>query len=94
MKVLNNGKMRGKERRTKWDEVKVLRREFRAREGGVVKEVLARAKVVLCTLHGAGNRMLRDEAEFDVIVIDEAAQAVEPACWIPIVRGRKLILVS
>lgn len=93
MKELNNGKMREKERRTKWGEVKVLRKEFRAREGGVVKEVLGRAKVVLATTHGAGNRMLMGEKEFDVVIIDEAAQATEPGCWIPIMRGRKLILV-
>lgn len=31
---------------------------------------------------------------FDVVIIDEAAQAVEPSCWIPILKGRKLILAG
>jgi len=45
-------RVRGKDRRDKWGEVRALRKEFRRREGGVVREVLARAKVVLATTHG------------------------------------------
>lgn len=87
-------KMRGKERREKWGEVRELRKEYRKREGGVVKEVLSRAKVVLATCHGAGNKLLEKE-NFDVLIIDEAAQAVEPSCWVPILSSKadKLILV-
>ncbi|KAK4699743.1 hypothetical protein P7C70_g6514, partial [Phenoliferia sp. Uapishka_3] len=89
------GKLRvkGKERRNKYDEVKALRKEYRKRESGVVGEVLKRARVVLATTHGAGGRMMENE-RFDVVIIDEAAQAVEPSCWIPILKGKKLILVS
>lgn len=91
---LNGGgkRLRGKERRDKWGEVKELRKEYRKREGGVVKEVLGRAQVVLATCHGAGSRILERDT-FDVVIIDEAAQAVEPSCWIPILKGKKLILV-
>lgn len=87
-------RMRGKERREKWGEVRILRKEYRQREGGVVKEVLSRAKVVLATCHGAGNKLLEKEV-FDVLIIDEAAQAVEPSCWVPILssQAKKLILV-
>jgi DNA polymerase alpha-associated DNA helicase A len=31
---------------------------------------------------------------FDVAVIDEAAQAVEASCWIPILKAKKLILAG
>jgi DNA polymerase alpha-associated DNA helicase A len=31
---------------------------------------------------------------FDVVVIDEAAQATEPACWSAILKGRKLVLAG
>ena len=41
------------------------------------------AQVVLATLHGAGGHQLRGE-RFDVVVIDEGAQALEAQCWIPL----------
>jgi superfamily I DNA and/or RNA helicase len=31
---------------------------------------------------------------FDVVVIDEAAQAVETSCWIPLLLGRKCVLAG
>ncbi|GAA5934656.1 hypothetical protein JCM1841_001795 [Sporobolomyces salmonicolor] len=94
---LRNGsgknRIRGSERKKKWEEVRELRRDLRKRQGGVVEEVLGKAKVVLATTHGAGGRSL-DKYNFDVVIIDEAAQATEPACWIPIMRGKKLILAG
>jgi ATP-dependent RNA/DNA helicase IGHMBP2 len=36
---------------------------------------------------------LRDRA-FDLVVIDEAAQAVEPACWIPLLRAGRVVLAG
>jgi len=32
--------------------------------------------------------------EFDVVVIDEAAQALEVACWIPLMLGKKAVLAG
>ncbi|GAA5822704.1 hypothetical protein JCM10212_006515 [Sporobolomyces blumeae] len=86
-------RLKGSERKKKWDEVKELRKDMRKRMGGVVAEVVGKAKVVLATTHGAGGKTL-DKHEFDVVIIDEAAQATEPACWIPIARGKKLILAG
>jgi superfamily I DNA and/or RNA helicase len=31
---------------------------------------------------------------FDVLVIDECAQSIEPACWIPIRFGKKLVMAG
>lgn len=92
LNVSGKGGVKGRDRRVKWDEVKALRKEYRKRESGVVLDVLKRAKVCLATCHGAGSRILENE-RFDVVIIDEAAQAVEPSCWIPILKGKKLILV-
>ncbi|KAJ7201078.1 P-loop containing nucleoside triphosphate hydrolase protein, partial [Mycena pura] len=78
---------RGAERRKMWDEVKALRKEYRQREGGVVNAV------VLATCHSAGGRQLRNH-EFDVVIIDEATQALEAVCWVPILKGKKLILAG
>lgn len=51
-KKLTNGKLRGKERREGWGEVRDLRKEYRKREGAVATGVLNQAKVVLATCHG------------------------------------------
>ncbi|KAJ7130315.1 AAA domain-containing protein [Mycena epipterygia] len=84
---------RGAERRKMWDEVKALRKEYRQREGGVVNSVLSESQVVLATCHSAGGRQLRNH-EFDVVIIDEATQALEAVCWIPILKAKKLILAG
>ncbi|KAG9046389.1 hypothetical protein FS837_004521, partial [Tulasnella sp. UAMH 9824] len=86
-------KPRGAERKKMWDEVKELRKEYRKREGVVVKSVMSRAKVVLATCHSSGGRQLLN-TKFDVLVIDEATQAVEAVCWIPIFKSKKLILAG
>ncbi|BGP18100.1 hypothetical protein JCM10213_004750 [Rhodosporidiobolus nylandii] len=86
-------RIKGSERRKMWEEVRELRKEFRKRQGGIANEVLGKAKVVLATTHGAGGRSL-DKFDFDVVIIDEAAQATEPACWIPILKGKRLILAG
>lgn len=49
---LTSGKLRGKERREGWGEVRELRKEYRKREGAVATGVLTQAKVVLATCHG------------------------------------------
>ncbi|GAA6031415.1 hypothetical protein JCM8097_005650 [Rhodosporidiobolus ruineniae] len=94
---LRNGtgknRIKGSERKKMWEEVRELRKEMRKRQGGIQTEVLSKAKVVLATTHGAGGRSL-DKHDFDVVIIDESAQATEPACWIPIMKGKKLILAG
>ncbi|KAF8802852.1 P-loop containing nucleoside triphosphate hydrolase protein [Phlegmacium glaucopus] len=84
---------RGAERKKMWEEVKALRKEYRRREGGVVKSVLKESQVVLATCHSSGSRQLFNE-EFDVVIIDEATQALEAVCWIPIFKAKKLILAG
>lgn len=73
-----------------------LRRELRARESRAVSRVLAQAHVVLATIAGTGSRILDSTLAkpFDVVVIDEAAQALEAATWLPILRGRKVVFAG
>ncbi|KZT61335.1 P-loop containing nucleoside triphosphate hydrolase protein [Calocera cornea HHB12733] len=86
-------RIRGSDRKKMWNEVKELRKEYRKREGGAVKAVMGRAKVVLSTCHGAGSRQLFN-SDFDVVIIDEATQALEAVCWIPILKAKKLVLAG
>ena len=56
-------------------------------------ELFGEARVIACTLVGAGNRLL-DGMKFGSLFIDEAAQALEAACWIPIRRAGRVILAG
>ncbi|KAL7283392.1 hypothetical protein ACG7TL_002822 [Trametes sanguinea] len=84
---------RGAERKKMWEEVRALRKEYRQREGGVVESVLKDSQVVLATCHSSGGRQLRNQ-NFDVVIIDEATQALEAVCWVPIFKAQKLILAG
>ena len=48
---------------------------------------------MLATLHGAGGFQLRD-AKFDVVLIDEASQALEAQCWVPLIQAKKVVLAG
>ncbi|KAK3700712.1 hypothetical protein LTR37_015794 [Vermiconidia calcicola] len=85
----------GRERRAIYGEMKDLRRVYRQREGRVVSDLLKQSKVVLSTLHGAGGYHLKNEG-FDVVIVDEASQALEAQCWIPVLSSgaAKLVLAG
>lgn len=51
------------------------------------------ARVVACTLVGAANKIMVGR-KFSTLFIDEAAQALEPACWIAIRRAGRVILAG
>ncbi|KAJ3850391.1 P-loop containing nucleoside triphosphate hydrolase protein [Lentinula lateritia] len=87
------GKVKGSERKKLWEEVKALRKEYRKREGGIVSSVLNESQIVVATCHSSGGRQLRNQ-EFDVVIIDEATQAIEAVCWIPIFKAKKLVLAG
>ena len=68
------------ERKALYQELKQLRKDFRAREKLVVKGLIQDAHVVLSTLNGSAAKTLWGE-KFDVVIIDEATQALE-GIWI------------
>lgn len=56
-------------------------------------ELMSEARVIAATLTGAGNRLL-DGQKFGTLFIDEAAQALEAACWIAIRRVSRVVLAG
>eukprot|EP01041_Mallomonas_annulata_P001055 gene1055-2065_t len=80
-------------RREIQSELRHLRKEARQREEIVVRSIIESRDVILCTLVGASTHLLR-EMEFDMVIIDEAAQALEAACWVPMQHSRKVILAG
>lgn len=74
-------------------ELKANRKEIREREQKVVGELLKHSDVVFATNVGAASKLLRD-LTFDLVVIDEAAQALEASCWIPILKAKRCVLAG
>lgn len=57
------------------------------------ESLFADARVIACTLVGSANRLLMGQ-KFGTLFIDEAAQALEPACWIAIRKADRVILAG
>lgn len=64
-----------------------------AADAPAAQEVLDGAQVLCCTLTGALHPQLQGQA-FDVVVIDEAAQALEVACWSALLKGRRAVMAG
>jgi ATP-dependent RNA/DNA helicase IGHMBP2 len=62
-------------------------------EQRLIDQLLNEAHVITCTLMGASHSVL-DGRKFRTVVIDEAAQALEPATWIPILKASRVILAG
>jgi len=56
-------------------------------------QLFGEARVIASTLVGSANRLLEGQ-KFGTLFIDEAAQALEAACWIPIRRVSRVILAG
>ncbi len=60
-------------------------------ENSLVDAIISGADAITCTLVGSMNKFIADR-EFHTVIIDEAAQALEPSTWIPITKAQKVIL--
>ena len=56
-------------------------------------ELFSEARVIACTLVGSAHHLLKG-MKFGTLFIDEAAQALEAACWIPMKRASRVILAG
>ncbi len=59
----------------------------------IQSELFGEARVIASTLTGSANRLL-DGQKYATLFIDEAAQALEAACWIPIRKVSRVILAG
>lgn len=101
IKTLSDAKSRPGEKRTAYREMKSLRKEIRQREEKVVGQILRESNVVFATNVGAASslfkRMVGSNGEpivFDLVVIDEAGQALEASCWISLLKGNRAVLAG
>ncbi len=75
------------------EEARTLRQAADDLERFITEDVLESVQVITCTLVGASHRHIR-HLGFETVFIDEAAQALEPGCWIPIAKGERLVLAG
>lgn len=75
------------------DKIDRLYEEIQSLEDQAIEQVLEEATVVCTTNSSAGSDLLADK-QFDWCVIDEATQATEPSCLIPLNKARKGVLAG
>ena len=80
-------------RRELLQEAKSFRDYAKTLESYILDQVVDQAQVITCTLTGAGHKLIRNR-KFGTLFIDEAAQALTPACWIPIGLAKRVILAG
>ena len=73
-------------------EARALRRQARTMERKAVADVLSGAQAICATV--SFDFGLLEGERFDLLVIDEACQSVEPGCWVPLRFARRLVLAG
>jgi superfamily I DNA and/or RNA helicase len=81
------------ERKQLRDDARSLLADARKMEFQAAESILGSAAVICSTTTGIDSQLLGPR-RFDVVVIDEACQSTEPGCWIPLLRGDRLVLAG
>lgn len=89
----NFGYHERQERNMLKQEAKVLKADADVLEFYIINDILNTSDVIACTLVGASHPMLRGK-RYQTVFIDEAAQALEPACWILIQRAARVVFAG
>jgi ATP-dependent RNA/DNA helicase IGHMBP2 len=89
----NYGKEERDQRAALRAEARAIGKEVEKTEQYITNDVLSKADVITATLVGANHYTVR-HLKFGTVVIDEAGQALEPACWIPILKAQKLVMAG
>lgn len=87
------GKEEREQRRLLLQEAKKVMQDVQNIEQYIAQNVLENAQVVAATLVGTHHKSVQ-HLNYQYAFIDEAAQALEPACWIPILKAEKVILAG
>lgn len=84
---------KGAEREAVRQKINSLKDRATELEIRISESLFSEARVIACTLVGSANRLLTGQ-KFGTLFIDEAAQALEAACWIPIRKADRVILAG
>lgn len=81
------------QRRSLLQEAKAMKADADVLEFYIINDLLQNSDVITSTLVGSSHPVLRGK-KYRSVFIDEAAQALEPACWIPILRAGRVIFAG
>ena len=87
------GKEEAGQRRLLFQEAKKLQKEARDWEQYLIDKIIDESAVVAATLIGSNHHYIQEKI-WDVVVIDEAGQALGPAVWVAIAHADKVILAG
>lgn len=87
------GKAERDQRKALFDEAHRIMKDVANMEQYVIDDLLAKTQVVTATLVGSNHFTVRN-MKYRTVVIDEAGQALEPACWIPILKAEKVVFAG
>ncbi len=87
------GKSERDQRKLLFDEAHKIMKEVGNTEQYIIDDIVGKAQIITATLVGATHYTVRN-LKFDTVIIDEAGQALEPACWIPILKAQKVVLAG
>jgi ATP-dependent RNA/DNA helicase IGHMBP2 len=87
------GKAERDQRKALFAEARNIMKDVDKSEQYIINDLVAKTQVITATLVGANHYTVRN-LKFKTVVIDEAGQALEPACWIPILKAQKLVLAG
>ena len=85
-------KQKGKSDGT-WKKIQSLNDRATELEHKIKEQLFSQSRVIACTLAGSANKVL-DGMKFSTLFIDEAAQALEAACWIAISKADRVIFAG
>lgn len=89
----NFGKAEREQRKALFDEARNIMKSVEKTEQYIMDDLFSKAQVITATLVGANHYTVR-HLRYKTVVIDEAGQALEPACWIPILKAEKVVLAG
>jgi len=81
------------QRRQLKEEARTLKSDADMLEFYIVNDLLQNSEVICATLVGSSHPVLRGR-KYKTAFIDEAGQALEPACWIPVLRTQRIIFAG
>lgn len=87
------GREEREQRQLFYQEARKILNEAKVLEDFIMSDQFDKAQVIACTPVVSAGRIMRNR-HFSTVFIDEAAQALEPMCWIPITRSDRVIFAG
>ncbi|MET3114402.1 ATP-dependent RNA/DNA helicase IGHMBP2 [Pedobacter sp. CG_S7] len=89
----NFGRAEKEQRKQLFEAAYQILKEVEKTEKYIGQQVIGEAQIITATLVGSNHYTIRN-LKFHTVVVDEAGQALEPACWIPIMKAQKVVFAG